>query len=93
MPQLRTIAAQMQREAKAEGYSLRDLPRGLRLELSWVGGNKTLALSRPVSGILPSADEVAICRGAFGVPNGADSHYGDHTVTIRWPSVQWEVGI
>jgi len=93
MPQLRTIAAEMQREAKYAGYSQRDRPDGLRLELSWVAGQKVLALSRPAAEGLPCAQETALCRSAFGVPDGAQDYYGDHTVTIRWPSLQWGVEV
>ena len=81
---LADIARDMEVQAKRRGASIRDLPRGLRIELTWVGGNVTLALSRPVTA--PSEDEISLCRHAFGVPLAAERTDGAHTVLFRWPS-------
>jgi len=55
--------------------------------------NSPAGESRPAAEGLPCAQETALCRSAFGVPDGAQDYYGDHTVTIRWPSLQWGVEV
>ena len=47
-------------------------------------GMKTLVLSRPA--IMPSDQEISICRGLFGVPHEVEQVAGDVSVTMRWPS-------
>jgi hypothetical protein len=84
MPRLIDIAADMQGQARRSGASMRELPRGLRLQFTWCGGQKTLILSRPATA--PSEEEISICRFAFGVPLEAERRDGDDQVTLRWPS-------
>lgn len=81
---LTMIAADMNNEALRRGTSRRELPRGLAMELVQVGGTKTLVLSRPVTP--PGAQEIEICRAAFGVPADAQRNDGEVTVTLRWPT-------
>lgn len=84
MANLLDVAWDMQQQAKRTGLSTRELRHGLRLELAWVAGMKTLVLSRPA--ILPSDKEVQICRGLFDVPSEVEQVAGDVSVTMRWPS-------
>jgi hypothetical protein len=84
MATLSEIAEDMQRQAKSRGASVRDLPRGLSLELTWVGGYKVLRLSRPA--VMPGDEEIDICRRAFGVPAGVKEIRETNLVTMRWPS-------
>jgi hypothetical protein len=85
MPRLIDIAADMQHQAQRSGASVRELPRGLRLQFTWCGGQKTLTLSRPA--VAPVEEEISICRYAFGVPLEAERRDTDRNqVTLRWPS-------
>jgi len=85
MANLASIALDMEREARRRGVSYRDLSRGLRLQLNWVDGRKTLRLSRPA--VPPSAQEISICRRLFRVPDDAQQTSGDVSVTLRWEAL------
>lgn len=76
------IARDMTRQARRSYCSQRELPRGLSLELVWVGGQKTLRLARPV--VLPSAEEERLCRLAFEVPETAERNEDTNVITLRW---------
>ena len=84
MARLADIAADMEIQARRTGSSIRDLGGGLRMQLSWVAGTKTLILSRPV--VKPSETEISVCRGVFFVPSDAQRLDGDRSVTLRWSS-------
>lgn len=86
MATLTTIAHDMEQQAKRRGVAHRELARGLAMELVIVGGQKVLTLSRPA--VKPAEQEIAICRGAFNVPEGAGRLDSDYSVTLRWPSDQ-----
>ena len=81
---LAEIAYDMAAQAKRTGTSSRTLGRGLRLQLTWVAGTKTLVLAR--DNAAPGAPEIQICRDAFGVPPEAERSDGDNSITLRWPS-------
>ncbi len=86
MPRLADIAYDMNRQARRNGIAIRNLPRGLRLELVWAGGMKVLTLSRPVK--MPDDDEIALCLEAFGVQAVRHAETAQTKVTYRWPSGQ-----
>lgn len=85
---LADIASDMMAQALRSGRAVRELPRGLEITLVCAGGQWTLALARPA--VMPAEEEVDICRRAFtkclpgGVPDDAERHDGDRTVTLRW---------
>lgn len=84
MPSLAAIAMDMEQRAKRRGVAIVELSRGLRLQLVIVGGVRSLTLSRPA--MLPSTEEIGICRAAFGVPADAHPEMTNTEITYRWPS-------
>ena len=84
MGALAVIAYDMEQQALRRGVSSRELSRGLALSLVIAGGKKVLTLSRPA--VMPSEEEISVCRLCFGVPMDAQRNDGDVTVTLRWPS-------
>jgi hypothetical protein len=79
---LADVARDMERRAVKNGSCIVDLTRGLRLQLVICGGTKVLSLSRP--SVLPSVEEIGICRKAFAVPDDAMPSMTDTEVTYRW---------
>lgn len=84
MATLTDIALDMQHQAKRQQVAIRELARGLRLQLVICGGYHILSLSRPA--VLPSNEEIGLCRAAFSVPATADPAMTAKEVTYRWPS-------
>ena len=84
MDKLAAIANDMNYHARRTGAATRELSRGLRLQLSWVAGMKTLILSR--AAVMPSEEEISICRHVFGVPLDAQRLDSEMSISLRWPS-------
>ena len=92
---LREIAADMQRRAAKRGRSEVELSRGLSLHLVIRPADTRLMLVR--HGVPPSEREVAIVRGAFGVPADAErvsyrAGGGYDRVVLSWPTGQEGAG-
>jgi len=87
------IAQDMTAQAvRSGGMARRELSRGLVLEL-WgeAPGRWVLRISRPVK--MPSAQEVAIVRRAFGVPADVEAQESNGCeVWMRWRPVYAEGG-
>lgn len=84
MTRIESIARDMEIEAKRRGFANRELDRGLRLQLNWVGGFKVLTLSRSLTE--PSLEEEIVCRRAFSVPDHARTEHTNHATRLRWQS-------
>ncbi len=84
MPTITDVARDMERRAVKNGVCQVELTRGLRLQLVICGGYRVLSLSRPA--VLPSVEEIGICRKAFAVPPDAQPAMSSTEVTYRWPT-------
>jgi len=84
MPSLTDVARDMERRAKRNGVCIVELTRGLHLQLVICGGQRILSLSRPA--VLPSVEEISLCRAAFHVPADARPAMTNTEVTYRWMS-------
>lgn len=84
MSKLADIALDMEREAKRKGVAIRNLPRGLRMQLTWMDGEKALSMQRAAEP--PGEVEVQICRSVFFVPPEAERTDTGRTVRFRWPA-------